>query len=662
MILALGLAITGCGKIIPDIPDMVVTHQRVEEAERLLESDPQGPIPKPDVPNEPSFDTGQPAPEAASQKIAYDVDVQCPETPEGLADKFKSASDLFAMMDRPPPSELTLTRRLHSSIDQGVNLLKSMGYYEGHVEGDIKRVDGKLKITVKLSPGPLYHLEAGHVEIITADPGAEDFESRLESRLVDAGKNALPGSCPVNPCPADTLAQAGLVPGAPAIADEVLMAVDTLEAIWKNGGYPEAEVAATRYSIDPQAKTLLAEAALRPGPYATMGEIKRAAASSIKDGYLAALVNWKPGQSWSRDVAERYRETLMGTGLFKTVEIAPSPRFDGAPGDVALTLDDAPARTISGSINYDTDFGPGLEVAWEHRSLTGWGDKLRFEMPIWKDLFQLAATYQRPFFLSSRQNLLMEASILNENAEAYDLRSISAAVGVDRQLTRKIRGVFRASMEMGSLEEELLPRNDYTVLGLPVTLEWNGANSYLDPTKGVRVSLLVAPYYGHYLNDFSVVKTRLDASFYHPLMDPDKLVVALRGAIGAINGTGPRSLPSSLRFFGGGGKSIRGYEYQSIGPKNSRGRPVGGAAVVEAGLELRWRFSETMGVTAFVDGGNVYDKPEISQVGRDLLWGGGLGFRYYSPIGPFRLDLAAPLTPRPEDNPVQVYLSLGQSF
>jgi translocation and assembly module TamA len=665
LILALIAPIAACGKIIPDIPDMVVTQQRVEEAERLLESDPLGPIPRPDMPGGSGGERSiAPAPSGAAEKIAYEVEVVAPDSPEGLADRFREASDLFAMKDRPPTSELTLTRRLHSSIDQGIALLRSLGYYEGRVEGAMSRVDGKRLITMRLEPGPLYHLEAGRVEILTGDEaiGLSGGEDEVPDQPVAQElRETWPAPCPVDPCPADTLAQAGLVPGAPARADDVLAAVDALAAIWRDGGYPKAEVAATRYSVDREARTLLAEVALKPGPHATMGDIARQTSSEVKDGWLDYQINWRRGQHWSQSLAEGYRETLMRSGLFKAVEIAPG-LGPNDPDPVLLTLEDAPARTVSGSLNYDTDFGPGVEVAWEHRNLTGWGDKLRIEAPVWRDLIQLAASYQRPYFLSRRQSLLLEASLLKEDAEAYDLRSASLAAGIDRQLTPKIRGIFRTSLETGSLEEELRPREDYLVLGLPVTLEWSDADSFLDPTKGARVSLLVAPYYGRYHSDFSVVKSRLDAAYYRPLMGPDKLILALRAAVGAINGSGPSALPSSLRFFGGGGKSIRGYDYQSIGPKNARGRPIGGAAVVETGLEARYRWSKTMGITAFIDGGNVYERPKIDHVGQDLLWGGGLGFRYYSPVGPFRLDVATPLTPRDDDDPIQIYLSLGQSF
>ncbi|MDR0355319.1 MAG: BamA/TamA family outer membrane protein, partial [Deltaproteobacteria bacterium] len=214
----------------------------------------------------------------------------------------------------------------------------------------------------------------------------------------------------------------------------------------------------------------------------------------------------------------------------------------------------------------------------------------------------------------------------------------------------------------GSLDEFIVGRRNYEVLGLPLNLNWSNADSFLDASKGLRAALLLVPYYGRYLDDFKVLKYRLEASFYQPLREDKSLVAAVRAAVGSISGTGPEELPSSLRFFSGGGQSVRGYEYQSIGPKNQRGRPAGGATMNEVSGELRWRFSESMGVVAFVDGGMVYQRADVSQIGQDLLWGGGLGFRYYSPIGPFRLDLATPLTSRDGDSPFQVYLSLGQSF
>jgi translocation and assembly module TamA len=89
---------------------------------------------------------------------------------------------------------------------------------------------------------------------------------------------------------------------------------------------------------------------------------------------------------------------------------------------------------------------------------------------------------------------------------------------------------------------------------------------------------------------------------------------------------------------------------------------VGGNYLIELSLELRLRISERFGLVGFLDGGNAFNAPD-PDFSQGLLWGTGVGLRYYSPIGPFRLDIGFPLDRRPGlDDSFQVYVSLGQAF
>ena len=121
------------------------------------------------------------------------------------------------------------------------------------------------------------------------------------------------------------------------------------------------------------------------------------------------------------------------------------------------------------------------------------------------------------------------------------------------------------------------------------------------------------------------------------------------------------TLPTDKRFFGGGGGSIRGYGYHRVGPVNAQNVALGGRSLVELGTELRIRITETLGLVPFIDAGNVYNAmlPVPSQ---SLLVGSGLGLRYYTAFGPLRLDVGTPVPKRRHDDPVQIYISLGQAF
>ncbi|MDR1678150.1 MAG: BamA/TamA family outer membrane protein [Deltaproteobacteria bacterium] len=674
--LILFLFVNSCGTIIPDIPDVIVTKQRLEEADRLLESDPQGPIARPNIPSYILKESAAYEESDRYEKITYSVEVTAPDHPPDLVESFNKVAKIQVMKDRPLESHLTLMRRLHSSLEQAHDLLCSLGYYEGKAEGrlDEGSTPGSYVARINLIPGPLYHLAPGRLIISNAialtvgpdaDPVVEDIARELAKNFIPPEQEvfcpALPGG---NPCPVGDLVAAGLTPGDPAKADDVLVAVDRLVQLWKTDGYPKAEVTASRYSIDTEQKTLEAEIVLTPGKYVKMGQINILGDDSVKPRYMSHLVNWREGQNWNQETVETYRQNLMQTGLFKSVEV--SPGLDPDPNGnypIMVTLEQAPRRTVTGSVNYDSDWGPGVAISWEHRNLTGWADRLRVELPLWKDLAQFGLSYQRPFIFNSRNHsLLAESYLLREKTDNYYLSSASMAVGIERIVNQHLRAQLRGSVEIGTLDEYLTKKNKYKLYGLPLTLNWSNTDSYLNPTKGLKFSLLVSPYVGQYIDSLKVLKVRADFSIYQPLLSEDTLVAAFRLAAGSINGTKAENLPSSLRFFGGGGQSVRGYEYQSIGPKNARGRPAGGSTLAETSAELRYRWSQTMGAVAFIDGGMVYNNHDLYKIGRDFLWGGGLGFRYYSPIGPFRLDLATPLTPRDDDSRIQVYLSLGQSF
>jgi translocation and assembly module TamA len=137
-------------------------------------------------------------------------------------------------------------------------------------------------------------------------------------------------------------------------------------------------------------------------------------------------------------------------------------------------------------------------------------------------------------------------------------------------------------------------------------------------------------------------------------------VLAGRLVVGSVLGAAPGAVPPDWRFYAGGGGSVRGYPFQSIGPRTTSDTPAGGDGLLETGLELRQRFGANWGAVAFVDAGAVSasDIPGSSS----LSVGVGVGIRYFTPIGPVRADIATPLNHNDGDSLVQVYIGIGQAF
>jgi translocation and assembly module TamA len=168
------------------------------------------------------------------------------------------------------------------------------------------------------------------------------------------------------------------------------------------------------------------------------------------------------------------------------------------------------------------------------------------------------------------------------------------------------------------------------------------------------------------------------------IADPGRSVLAVRALAGQAQGAGGySSLPPDQRFYAGGSGTIRGYSYQLVGPvfyapellnglpvRTKAGAavfvstqiPTGGTTIAAGSLEFRQRFGANWGGAVFVDGGQVGN--DSRQLPTDLKFGAGVGLRYYTPIGPIRLDFAVPLNQVAgvDEGAFQVYIGLGQAF
>ena len=157
---------------------------------------------------------------------------------------------------------------------------------------------------------------------------------------------------------------------------------------------------------------------------------------------------------------------------------------------------------------------------------------------------------------------------------------------------------------------------------------------------------------------FGYTRAQLDASAYREVRPG--VVLAGRTRIGTILGSPRDKVAPSRRFYAGGGASVRGYGYQSIGPRDQNNDPIGGRSLAEFAVEARVRLFGNLGLVPFLDAGNIYTDALPTFGG--LRYGTGLGLRYYSNFGPIRVDVGTPINPQPGDTRVAVYVSLGQAF
>ncbi|RYI97472.1 MAG: outer membrane protein assembly factor, partial [Acetobacteraceae bacterium] len=317
---------------------------------------------------------------------------------------------------------------------------------------------------------------------------------------------------------------------------------------------------------------------------------------------------------------------------------------------------------------YETNYGPTVKVYWEHRNLFGGAERLRIEGEVARIgtggaldqmTYRTGATYRSPGIFGRDLTLVASIGALRERLEAYDRDAATASVFLERRVTEQLTVRAGPTAEFGSIGPPDGKLSPYQIVGVLFGARYDGTDSLLDPSKGWRGEGTIQPSYS--LRDNApFVPLRLTGSTYWDLRGDRRSILAVRGSFGSLLGAGRADVPRHLRYYAGGGGSVRGFDYQSIGPRDERNKPNGGASVVEGSLEWRQRVYGDFGAVAFVDAGAVSNAsvPDTS----NLRVGAGLGLRYYTAIGPVRADVALPVVRQPGSSGYGLYVGIGQAF
>jgi len=556
-------------------------------------------------------------------------------TDEALLTTLHNASESAARIDRPPSSILILRKRVEGDVSRLREVLAGAGHYGAEVTPHIDEAARPVRVVFSIVPGPRYTF--ARVDIVPAEGTGE------VANLV--------------PAPAAL----GLEPGQPAGVAQILAARDKIIGELRHKGYPYPVIAEPGVTVDHAARTVSVTYRVTPGAFALMAAPEFEGVDFVKESFLRRRVEWKPGDVFDMALIEETRDSLLETELFSTISIKPAETVapDGTL-PITITGTERPPRTIELGVSYMSDTGPGAHVAWEHRNLYREGKRLALRGEVSAIEYSLSGVYTVPDFMRRDQLLRLEASLATEDTDAYESNRLSLEADIERRLAEKLTVgtglAFRASDV-----EQFNKREQYYLLSAPGFLTWDTRDNVLDPTRGGLLTFRAAPTLDIAQPGVNYLRTRFGYTRILKLNAEPRVLLAGRIALGSILGAEADEVPPDDRFYAGGGGSVRGYGYQLVGPVCD-GEPVGGRGLLEFSTELRVKVTERIGIVTFLDGGSVFPN-ELPRVDSRLLLGAGAGVRYFSPIGPFRFDVAFPLDRREGvDDAFQVYLSMGQAF
>lgn len=603
---------------------------------------------RPAVAQDTAQDTARDTAREEHAGVVYEVAIEGLDGTGELKSLVEESSVLKSRIHDLPISRAALERRAREDEELFNSVARSLGYYDAVF---VPRVDdpvtpgGPVRVLVYGDAGDVYTFD--DVTIRTAG------ESDGDGQLPDGGQELSDVSLPRE--------DLGLEQGKPAKSSAVVNAETSLIRLLREQSYPLAEMLDRKAVIDRDAKTMDLLFRVDPKGKARFGAVTVEGNESIERDYIVRRLPWAYGEPVDIRQVDKGRRALTSTGLFDSAGIAFADEV-GPDGllPVTVTVREHPPRSIGAGVSYSTSEGIGTRAHWEHRNLFGGAEKLRTEVTVAEVETSLTGTFTVPDVLVTDQNFTIESGYVEQYTDSYDSESYKLGGRFDRRLSQALSVDYGLSLERSRIEEDGT-EDRFTLVGIPLGASLDTSNDLLNPTRGGRTRLKFTPYLDSLGSTLSFYSTSLRHSQYLALDEDGDLVLAARAGIGSIVGASTGNLPADKRFYAGGSGSVRGYALQSVGPLDAENEPTGGSALVDFGLELRWRAFGDFGIVPFVDAGQVYDQ-ELPSLDGDLQWAAGLGLRYFTPIGPIRADIAFPLNPRDSDDVFQVYFSLGQAF
>jgi translocation and assembly module TamA len=373
------------------------------------------------------------------------------------------------------------------------------------------------------------------------------------------------------------------------------------------------------------------------------------------------------GDKYSPQAIEKTRQDLASIGVFSVVRAEPAEALDGN-GQLPIKFDltERPLHAVDLGGAYSTDLGVNFTTAWHDRNLFGNAEQLNLTATaqlggdaVTKPGYSVGAQFLKPDFLTRDQTLELDLNAIDQSLQAYDQDALLEKIGLNRKLTPHWTASLGLSGEQESILQEDVTRR-FELVGIPASLKYDSTTSLLDPTEGIRATFSVTPMESLGTPSSTFFIAQVSASTYLDVFDDGRSVLALRGLVGQVSGAGVFDLPPDQRFYAGGSATVRGYRFQTLGPQFKDGTPEGGTAISTGTVEVRQRILSSYGVVGFVDVG------QVSANGAPFTsnWhaGAGIGARYYTSIGPIRVDFAVPLNKLPGGDSFEVYIGIGQAF
>lgn len=518
-------------------------------------------------------------------------------------------------------------QRLHGKADEEIrNALQPYGYYRPTINKSLTREgEEQWQATYQIDPGVPLRIDA--LEWRIGGDAASDEEIQRSWATFPLRPGEILDQVRYEQAKRDLLKLAG------------------------ERGYLDASFTTARIVIDLERYTSSITLHFDSGRLYRFGDT-RFNQSELDDDFLHRYVPYAHGDPYSVVQLLKLQQGLMGSDYFRMVELQPQPP-DLEKGTVPVVVDLVPRRDqrYLMALGYGTDTGPRGKFGIEIPHINRLGHRADAEYKASAIGNSINGRYRIPINDPRKEQLIFSGSLATTRLDTS--QSSIANVGVSML---QVLGPWQRTASLNYHHENytIADTSRQTTLlmpGISVTRRLSAHSDYLVIDQGMRISGEVRGGAKGALSDINFFQGQLHLKGITSLSERQRLIT--RGTLGGTNANEFEKLPATLRFYAGGSQSVRGYDYQTLGPKDDAGNIIGGKYLLVGSAEYELRINQDWSWALFLDGGNAFNDYGNTA----MKQGAGTGVRWQTPVGPLRLDFAWAISD--PGNPFNLHLSIG---
>ena len=540
---------------------------------------------------------------------------------DDIAGNVRAFLSIAAFENQAVTSESRL-RYLHRRAQQEIQeALEPFGYYNPDIETKLQQLDdGNWQAIYTIAPGPRVTLSRVNIQILGYGESDTAFQ--------------------------DIVASTSLVVGSSLNHQAYSRLKNRLQSTAAERGYYGARFERSRIYVNREDNTAEIDLIYATGLRTRIGEI-RFSENPISENLLRRYPRFDEGDYIDVTRLIDLQSALIDSNYFADVEVLPQlSELEEGEVPIQVSLTARPRTLYRAGLGYGTDTGARLQLGMDRRYVNSRGHRMSTNLRLSEIRNDITGSYLIPGSDPRFDQYGIRGRYSDESSNTID--SQTYAIG---GIWQKQVGAWERVLTLDLEHEEFTFDNDKRSIFMLIPRARFSkvvADDLFNTRKGHNLGFGVAATSESLLSDVSLLQLTVNGKRVDPLGDNWRLLS--RFEVGATYTDSFDKLPASMRFYAGGDNSVRGYDYQKLGPVNENGRVIGGQYLMVGSVEADYMFRPDWRLAAFVDAGNAFDN-----FSEPVKTSAGVGVRWQSPVGPIRLDLAKPI----EDSGFRIHFTLG---